>query len=74
MYRQFNLVRCAQQGAYVYRWQVRHTRLNLRLLGLADDELVKLLLFLCAEVLEALLGLGGDLELVHCECGCDCGW
>jgi hypothetical protein len=43
-------------------------------LGLADDELVELLLVLGAEVLQALLGFGGDLELVHCEFGCCCGW
>ena len=38
-------------------------------MGLADDELVELLLVFGAEVLQALLGFGRDLELVHCECG-----
>lgn len=53
---------------------LRHTGLNLCLLGLADNELVELLLVFGAEVLKALLGFGRDLELVHCECGCCCGW
>lgn len=44
-----------------------HTGLNLCLLGLADDELVELLLVFGAEVLQALLGFGRDLELVHCD-------
>jgi hypothetical protein len=44
------------------------TRLDLCLLGLADDELVELLLIFGAEVLQALLGFGRDLELVHCDC------
>ena len=56
------------EGACMQRWRFGHTRLNLCLLGLADDELVELLLVFGAEVLEALLGFGGDLELVHCEC------
>lgn len=41
------------------------TGLQLGLLGLADDELVELLLIFGAEVLQALLGFGGDLKLVH---------
>lgn len=40
--------------------------MDLSLLGLADDELVELLLIFGAEVLQALLGFGGDLKLVHC--------
>jgi len=44
-----------------------HTRLDLCLLCLANDKLVELLLIFGAEVLQALLGLGGDLELVHCD-------
>ena len=54
-------------------WNAR-TGLDLSLLRLADDELVELLLVFGAEVLQALLGFGRDLELVHCECGCCCGW
>jgi hypothetical protein len=34
-------------------------------LGLADDELVELLLVFGAEVLKTLLGFGRDLKLVH---------
>lgn len=45
-------------------WNAR-TGLDLSLLRLADDELVELLLVFGAEVLQALLGLGGDLKLVH---------
>ena len=55
------------EGAYVQGWKPGHTGLNLCLLGLADDELVELLLVFGAEVLQALLGFGGDLELVHCD-------
>ena len=37
--------------------------------------MVELLLVFGAEVLQALLGFGRNLELVHCECGCGCwGW
>jgi hypothetical protein len=36
-------------------------------LGLADDKLVELLLIFGAEVLQALLGFGGDLKLVHSD-------
>jgi hypothetical protein len=38
-------------------------------LGLADDKLVELLLIFGAEVLQALLGFGGDLKLVHGDGG-----
>jgi hypothetical protein len=48
-------------------WRSRRTGLNLGLLGLADDELVELLLVFGAEVLETLLDFGGDLKLVHCD-------
>jgi hypothetical protein len=48
-------------------WRFGRTGLNLGLLGLADNELVKLLLVFGAEVLETLLDFGGDLELVHCD-------
>ena len=50
---------CGNRGA--------RTRLDLGLLGLADDKLVELLLIFGAEVLQALLGFGGDLKLVHCD-------
>ena len=43
------------------------TGLDLGLLGLADNELVELLLVFGAEVLQALLDFGGDLKLVNCE-------
>ena len=36
-------------------------------MGLADDELVELLLVFGAEVLKTLLGFGRDLKLVHCD-------
>lgn len=59
----------ARQG----REKNARTGLQLGLLGLADDELVELLLIFGAEVLQALLGFGGDLKLVH-GCGlCWCG-
>jgi len=57
----------------VQGWISELTGLHLCLLGLADDELVELLLVFGAEVLQTLLGFGGDLELVHCECVCICG-
>lgn len=47
------------------------TRLDLGLLGLANNELVKLLLVFGAEVLQALLDFGGNLELVHCDGECE---
>lgn len=40
-------------------------------MGLADDELVELLLIFGAEVLQALLDFGGNLELVHCDGECE---
>lgn len=67
-------MRQSREGALMQWWRPGHTGLNLCLLGLADNELVELLLVFGAEVLEALLGFGGDLELVHCGCGRDCGW
>jgi hypothetical protein len=53
---------------FVCKIGARRTRLDLCLLGLADNELVELLLVFGTEVLQALLGLGGDLKLVHCDC------
>jgi len=67
-------MRQSREGAYLQGWKSGHTGLNLCLLGLADDELVELLLVFGAEVLQALLGFGRDLELVHCECGCCWSW
>lgn len=52
-------------SACMHHSRSRHTGLDLRLLGLADDELVEFLLVFGTEVLQALLGFGGDLELVH---------
>jgi hypothetical protein len=53
--------------AHTCRLGYGRTGLHLCLLGLADDELVELLLVFGAEVLETLLDFGGDLELVHCD-------
>lgn len=65
-------MRGAFRGAYVQGWRSGRTGLHLCFLGLANDELVELLLVFGAEVLQALLGFGGDLELVHCGCICFC--
>lgn len=65
-------MRQSRRGAYVQGWISELTGLHLCLLGLADDELVELLLVFGAEVLQTLLGFGGDLELVHCGCVCVC--
>lgn len=42
-----------------------HTGLNLSLLAFIHNELVQFLLVLGAHVLQALGGLGGDVEVVH---------
>lgn len=49
----------------IVRKVIEHTLLYLSLLALVHDELVELLLVLGGQVLQALGGLGADVELIH---------
>ena len=44
---------------------LQRTGLDLCLLALVDDKLVELLLFLGGQILQALGGIGADVEIVH---------